>query len=56
MSRIIASDRVLRDKAFNIVKNPKYYGCQRELVSIIWIYFWEKSLVVIVTRKDKNCC
>ena len=56
MFRRIASDRVLRDKAFNIAKNPKYYGCQRGLVSMVWIYFWEKFLVVIVTRKDKNCC
>ena len=26
-----ASDKVLRDKAFNIVKNPKYDGYQSEL-------------------------
>ena len=26
-----ASDKVLRDKAFNIAKNPKYDGYQRAL-------------------------
>ena len=56
MSRRIASDRVLRDKAFNIAKNPKYHRYQRGLVSMVWICFWETSLVVIVTGKDKNCC
>ena len=30
-----ASDKVLRDKAFNIAKNPKYDGYQRELASMI---------------------
>ena len=29
-----ASDKVLRDKAFNIAKNPKYDGYQRGLASI----------------------
>ena len=31
----IASDKVLRDKAFNIAKNPKYDGYQRTLASMI---------------------
>ena len=31
MKRRTASDRSLRDKAFNIAKNPKYYGYQRRL-------------------------
>ena len=26
LARITASDKVLRDKAFNIAKNPKYDG------------------------------
>ena len=30
-----ASDKVLRDKAFNIAKNPKYDGYQRTLASMI---------------------
>ena len=41
--RRTASDKVLRDKAFNIAKNPKYDGCQRELVSIVHKFFDKKS-------------
>ena len=29
------SDKVLRDKAFNIAKNPKYDGYQRILLSMV---------------------
>ena len=29
LARRTASDKVLRDKAFNIAKNPKYDGYQR---------------------------
>ena len=29
LARRTVSDKVLRDKAFNIVKNPKYDGYQR---------------------------
>ena len=32
LARSPASGKILRDKAFNIAKNPKYDGCQRELV------------------------
>ena len=28
------SDKVLRDKAFHIAKNPKFDGCQRALASM----------------------
>ena len=34
--RRIASAKVLRDKAFNIVKNPKYDGYQRGLASMVY--------------------
>ena len=43
LARRTASDKVLRDKAFNIVKNPKYYGCQRGLVSVVYKIFDKKS-------------
>ena len=33
LTRRIASDKILRDKACNIAKNPKYYGYQRCLAS-----------------------
>ena len=34
LTRRTASDKILRDKAFNIAKNPKYDGYQRGLASI----------------------
>ena len=38
-----ASDKVLRDKAFNIAKNPKYGGYQRGIASMIYKFFDKKS-------------
>ena len=35
LARRIASDKVLRDKAFKIAKNPKYDGYQRGLASTV---------------------
>ena len=37
------SDKVLRDKAFNIAKNPKYDGYQRGLASMVYKFFDKKS-------------
>ena len=34
-----ASDKVLRDKAFNIARNPKYDGYQRGLASMVCKFF-----------------
>ena len=33
LNRGTAGDEVLRDKAFNIAKNPKYYGYHHGLAS-----------------------
>ena len=41
-ARRAASDKVLRDKAFNIAKNPKYDGYQRGLFSIVYKVFNKK--------------
>ena len=41
--RRTASDKFLRDKAFNIAKNPKYDRYQRGLVSMIYNFFDKKS-------------
>ena len=49
MARGAASDKVLRDKAFNIVKNPKYDGYQRGLGSMVNKHFDKKS-----KRSDVN--
>ena len=37
------SDKVLRDKAFNIEKNPNYDGHQRGLASMVYKFFDKKS-------------
>ena len=34
-----ASDKVLRDKAFNIAKNPKYHAYQRGNASMVYKFF-----------------
>ena len=39
----IASDKVLRDKAFNIAKNARYDGYQRGLASMVNKFFDKKS-------------
>ena len=43
LARRTASDKVLRDKTFNIAKNPSYDGHQRGLVSIVYKFFDKKS-------------
>ena len=43
LARRTASDKVLRDKAFNIAKNPKYDGYQRDLASMVYKFFDKKS-------------
>ena len=37
------SDKVLKDKAFKIVSNPKYDGYQRGLASMVYKFFDKKS-------------
>ena len=43
LARRTASDKVLRDKAFNIAKNPKYDEYQRGLASMVYKFFVKKS-------------
>ena len=43
LARRTASDKALRDKAFNIAKNPNYDGYQRGLASMIYKFFHKKS-------------
>ena len=38
------SDKVLRDKAYNIASNPKYGSYQRGLVSMVYKFFDKKSI------------
>ena len=43
LPRITASDKVLRDKTFNIAKNQDYNGCQGGLASMVYKYFNKKT-------------
>ena len=43
LKRRTFSERVLKNKAFNIAKNPKYDWYQRGLVSIVYKFFVKKS-------------
>ena len=45
LTRKKASDKILRDKAFNIAKNPKYEACQRGLASVVYKSFIRRFLV-----------
>ena len=44
LKRRTASDNILRDKAFNIAKSPKYDMYQRGLASIVFKFFDKKSI------------
>ena len=50
LAKRAASDKVLKDKAFNITKNPKYDGYQRVLASMVYKFFDKKSAVSGVTN------
>ena len=42
LARRTGSDKILRDKAFNIANNPKYDGYQRGLASMVYKFFDKK--------------
>ena len=46
LKRRTASDKVLRDKVFNIAKNPKYHRYQRGLASMVYKFFDKKSALL----------
>ena len=43
LNRRTVADKLLRDKAFNFAKNPKYDGYQRGLASMIYKCFNKKD-------------
>ena len=43
LTRRTASDTILRDKEFNIAKDPKYDQYQRGLASVVYKYFYKKT-------------
>ena len=56
LARRTASDKVLRDKAFNITKNPKYHGYKRGLASMAYNFFDKsrKGVVLIYRQSSMN--
>ena len=44
LTRRIASNKILRDKAINTVKNIKYHGYQRILASMVYNFFIKNLL------------
>ena len=56
LKRRAFSDKFLRDKAFNIAKNPKYDGYQRGLASMVHNFFYSSNIVNNeIKQKLKNC-
>ena len=49
LTKRTAADKVLRNKAFNIAKDPKYDGYQRGLASMVYKFFDKKTKVSGVT-------
>ena len=39
LNRRTATDKLFRDKAFNVAKNPKYDRLQRGLASMVYNFF-----------------
>ena len=48
LAKRTVSDKFLRDKAFNIAKNPKYDGYKRRLASMVYKLFDKKRHVVVL--------
>ena len=46
LTRRTASDKILRDQAFNIAKNTKYDGYQRGISSIVYRCFSKSSALL----------
>ena len=54
LTRRAASNKKLRDKAFNIAKWPKYNGYQRGLASMFYRRFDKKSSVGVVKNENMS--
>ena len=52
LARRAASDKVFRDKAFNIAKSPKYDGYQRGLAFMVYKFFDKNSKGRGVANKE----
>ena len=49
-----AADKVLRDYAFNIAKDPKYDGYQRGLASVVYTFFDKKTAGSSIKSMQQN--
>ena len=49
-----AADNVLRDKAFNIAKDPKYDGYQRGFTSMVYNFFDKKTAASGIKSMQEN--
>ena len=54
LPRRTTSDKILRDKAFNIAKNPKYNRYQRGLVSMVYKVFDKKMFGSSIKNGDMS--
>ena len=52
LTRRTSSHRILRDKAFNIAKNPKYNGYYRGLASVVYNFFDKKNFPGAIKKKN----
>ena len=53
LKRRTFADKILRDKAFNIARNPKYDEYQRGLASMVYKCFDKKIVVLLIMRLNK---
>ena len=51
LNRRTVANKLLRDKALNIAKNPKYDGYQRGLPSVVYEFFDKKASGGIVKNE-----
>ena len=54
LAKRTASDKVLKEKAFDIAKNPKYDGYQRALASMVYKVFDKKNPKLVVLKMKLN--
>ena len=54
LAKRTASDKVFRDKAFNIAKSPKYDGYRRGLTPMVYKFFEKCPRVVVLQIMKLN--
>ena len=54
LAKRTVSDKVLRNKAFNFAKDPKYDGYQRGLASVVYKFFDKKTSGSCANNKIKQ--